>query len=62
MTDERRPPTEPRSPPKEARCAACGGWITTVPAGTAWARGRCYNRTDGRNCKLYGQGQTVHLR
>lgn len=55
-------PTVPKPPPQEARCRACGGWIATVPAGTAWARGRCFNRVNGRDCRLYGQGQTVKLR
>lgn len=48
--------------PLEVRCRACGGWLATVPPGTAWARGRCYGRTNGRPCPLYGQGQTVKLR
>lgn len=51
-----------REPPKEARCQACGGWIATVPAGTTWARGRCHNRVGGKDCRMYGKGQTVHLR
>lgn len=52
----------PRPAPLEARCRACGGWIATVPAGTPWARGRCFNRVQGRDCRLYGQGQTIQLR
>jgi len=48
-------PTKP--PPKEARCAQCGGWIATVPAETKWMRGRCGNR----RCRLYGEGQTIKL-
>lgn len=55
----------PKAPPVEARCRACGGWLATVPAGTLWARGRCFNgRTQiatGKKCELYGVGQTVVL-
>jgi hypothetical protein len=62
MTAERLADAPVKPPPVEARCAACGGWIATVPAGTPWARGRCYNRINGHACRLYGRGQTVHLR
>lgn len=55
-------PASPRVPPIEARCSACGGWVATVPAGVPWVRGRCYNRIDHRDCRLYGRGQTIHLR
>ncbi len=51
-------------PPVEARCRACGAWLSTVPAGTAWARGRCFNarvQFTGRKCELYGTAQTVVL-
>jgi hypothetical protein len=53
---------QPKAPPWEARCKSCGGWVGTVPAGTAWFRGRCGNRSvlgqPGRKCALYGQTQT----
>lgn len=51
---ERRSVTEDRL---EVRCAACAGWIATVPAGTVWARARCIKR----GCTMYGEGQTVVL-
>lgn len=52
----------PPSPPWEARCSACGGWLATVPAGTSWVRARCGNRQvggiPGRKCPLYAQSKT----
>jgi hypothetical protein len=62
MATERLADVPVKAPPVEARCGACGGWVGTVPAGTAWMRGRCYNRTEGHDCRLYGKGQTIHLR
>ncbi len=53
-----RHPTERKQPPLEVRCRECNGWLLTVPPGTTWARGRCGNR----RCKLYNEGQTVHLK
>jgi hypothetical protein len=55
-----------RMPPWEARCKACGGWVGTVPGGTAWFRGRCGNRSvlgqPGRKCALYGSTQSFKQR
>lgn len=51
-------PSTPKPAPVEARCAACGEWLSTVPPGTTWVRARCINR----RCRRYGEGQTVHLR
>lgn len=62
MVDHAPAQTCQKAPPVEARCRACGGWISTVPAGTPWVRGRCFNRQDGRDCSLKGQGQTIKLR
>jgi hypothetical protein len=55
---EPSPAEAAKPPPREARCAVCGEWMATAPAGTKWVRGRCGNR----RCRKYGEGQTVHLR
>jgi hypothetical protein len=49
------PPTMPKPPPQQAYCKACGGWIATVPAGTAWVRGRCMNK----RCQKYSEAQQI---
>ena len=36
-------------------CGACRGWIGTVPAGTAWFRGRCISR----RCPRYAEAQRI---
>jgi hypothetical protein len=45
----------PKPPPQQAYCKACGGWIATVPAGTAWVRGRCMNK----RCQKYSEAQQI---
>ena len=54
-------PVLAKAPPVEGRCASCGAWVVTGPAGTPWLRGRCANRSvdglPGRKCRLYGQTQ-----
>jgi len=47
-----------KAPPRDARCAACGGWIVSVPSGTTWATGRCGNR----RCRLYNAKQRFSFR
>lgn len=47
----------PLGPVSEGKCRSCGYWVTTVPLGTPWGRGRCINR----ECTLYGKGQTVRF-
>ena len=51
--------------PVEGRCAVCGGWVVTVPAGTPWARGRCGNRKfgglPGRKCPAYAEARTFRF-
>lgn len=51
-------PTAVKQPPKEARCKGCGGWIASAPGGTTWVKARCGNK----RCRLYGEGQTIHLK
>lgn len=51
-------PASVKAPPREARCRACGGWIASAPAATTWVKARCGNK----RCRLYGEGQTIHLR
>ncbi len=56
--EPKMPAAEPKAPPKDARCAACGGWIVTVPPGTTWATGRC----GSKRCRLYGEKQRFTFR
>jgi hypothetical protein len=64
----RRVEDDPGAVPWDARCAACGGWIATVPGAARWVRAKCMNwraHASGRSerrCQKYGVGQTVHKR
>lgn len=58
MTDDRLAEQQAQAPPLEARCQGCGGWLSTVPAGTPWVRARCGNK----RCRLYGDGQMIRFK
>lgn len=61
MTADRIAEQQPRTRPIEVFCRACQAWLGTVPPGTPWFRGRCFNRSvgglPGRKCGKYGETQ-----
>lgn len=68
MTADRLAEQQPKAPPWQARCAACGEWVATVPSGALWVQAKCQNWrvnrdvAPDRKCPLYGKMQTLHKR
>lgn len=61
MTTDRLAEAQVKTRPIEVFCRVCQAWLGTVPAGTSWFRGRCFNRSvdgrPGRKCSRYGETQ-----